>query len=148
MTTSLTPTWVTEDLPVLAAAIEIYDEKGRATGEEIASNLDRPSDDVTRSLVRLESEYLELKHIDSMGMRNIRPPLVTSVSGNARRAVGQWPDPDKMTADIITQLEKAAESQAPDKRKAITEFLRGATGEVAGIGGTVLGSAIRAYVGM
>lgn len=148
MTTPLPPTWATEDLPVLAAAIEIYDEKGRVDGDDIAAKLDLPEETVTRSLIRLESEYVTLKHYDAMGQRNVRAPLVTSISGEARRAAGQWPDPDKITADIIAHLDEAADKAPEDKKRTIREFLHGAAGEAAGLGGTAIVAALRAYVGM
>lgn len=146
MSTPLPPTWASEDLPVLAAAIEIYDENGSAESRLIASKLSLPVEDVTRSLSRLDPDYVSLSEYKTLQGR--RPPKVLAVTGNARRAAGQWPDPDKMTADIITQLVEAAGGETPEKERAITEFFRGATGELAGIGGTLLGSALRAYVGM
>lgn len=146
MTTPLPPTWASEDLPVLAAAIEIYDVKNRALGEEIAEKLGWPEKDVTRSLLRLESGYLGLGR--SKTLAGTTPPKVTDVSAEARRAAGQWPDPDKITADIVARLDEAADKAPEDKKRTIREFLHGAAGEAAGLGGTAIVAALRAYVGM
>ncbi len=104
--------------------------------------LDLAKDEVRRSLIRLESEYLTIKRLDP------RPPMVTAISGEARRAAGQWPDPEAITADIVRRLEEAADAAPEEKKRTIKEFLHAAAAEGADLLGTAVGGAIRSGIGM
>lgn len=101
-------TWFERDLPVLDAAVRIYDETGRsmirATELERVTGFDH--DTVQRALRALNTdEYFE-KATGAFGGQVLG---VATPTGAARRAVGAWPSGDLLTERLIAALESAAD---------------------------------------
>lgn len=113
---TLDDTWFSQDLPVLVAAIRILDERqGAVTVSSLAESMGRDRDDVHRSVVRLADTYLKV----SWAQRGSRPfiKLVSGSTAEARRAVGQWPNPDALVERLITELERRVETATDDEER-------------------------------
>ena len=134
-------TWYTVDLPMLDAIVAFLREQPAGVQPQLGDiheALDLPAEEIFRSAVRLEGEYLELERIGSLGNWAIR-----SVTPAARRAVGQWPNPEAVANQLIAAMAHAAANELdPDKRTR----LQSATDVLGGVGRDVLISVTTAFV--
>ncbi|TYC05679.1 hypothetical protein FXF53_04495 [Micromonospora sp. WP24] len=143
------PTWEERDLPVLRAAVELYEETGRAM---------RVSDIVARS------EFDE--GVVQAALRAVapaEPPFFTSIKGSfgggfflvgaptpeARRAVGLWPTPENLADRLVQAMAQAADREPdPEKRgwlRKTADWLGSAGRDIAvDVAGTALAKGIGA----
>lgn len=139
-------TWTTRDLPVLKAAVELYDRTGRnARATEIGRASGFDHDTVQRVLRALYREPLFEKGTEAFGGEII---FVGAPTSAALRVAGQWPSPGAQLGRVIAALEAAADddSRQPEERsrfKQIALSLRGAAYQVAigalgGAGGNLM----------
>jgi len=151
MSGPLSPTWATEDLPVLSAAIELLDEKGRADGPEVAKKLGLAPEAVVRSLRRLDGDYLTI-HLAARAWGGGQPPIgfvfVKGATAAARRAAGQWPNPEAISREVLAELERVAKDNPGEKGSKLRALLSATAEPGAGFLGTVLGTAISRALGM
>lgn len=102
-------TWTNRDLPVLRAAVEIYDRTGSfVQPHEIvdASAFDHAT--VQRALRALCREpYFESEETDFDGIAAVGPP-----TGAALRVAGQWPSPENQLERLIDALQAAADDDS------------------------------------
>jgi hypothetical protein len=134
-------TWYTVDLPVLDVIMAFFREQPAGVLprlSDIHEALDLPAEEIFRSAVRLEGEYLEVERIGSLSGWAIR-----SVTPAARRAVGQWPNPEVIANQLIAAMADAAANELdPDKRTR----LQSATDVLGGVGREILISVTAAFV--
>lgn len=110
-------TWFDRDLPVLDAAIRIYDRTGRAmiraADLERASGLDCQT--VQQALRALHAEDYFEKVARAFGGHVLG---VATPTGEARRAVEAWPSGEVLTKRLVDALESAADEKArPDEER-------------------------------
>lgn len=139
-------TWTTRDLPVLKAAVELFEEDGQGPrASEIVDRTGFDEDTVQRALRALYTE----PYFDDDGLGGgshivfVGPP-----TSAALRVVGQWPSPETQLERLIAAIEAAADddSRQPEERsrfKQIALSLRGtayqvAIGALGGAGGHLL----------
>lgn len=139
-------TWHNRDLPVLKAAVEIYDQKGRnpsAAELETATAFDDRT--VQRALRALYREPYFEEGITAWGgdILAVGPP-----TSSALRVAGLWPTPEAQLERMVAALEAAANDEGRDDeersrfRQAILA-LRGtayqvAIGALGGAGGNMI----------
>ncbi|MFV8173819.1 hypothetical protein [Mycolicibacterium peregrinum] len=123
-------TWFERDLPVLDAAVKIYDETGRNTIKvsELAkaTGFDRT---VVMQAARalMSGDYFEQILGTWHTVLGVGAP-----TGAARRAVGAWPSGDVLTKRLVEALEAAADDASrPDEERG---KLRQAARMIAGFG--------------
>lgn len=140
---SVAPTWFDRDLPVLEATISLLEERGHPGAfvqvREIAERSGIDAGVVLTALAAMEHEYVSLNLVLAGGDPN--PQMVTGVTAEARRAVGQWPSPETMADRILAALETTVEQEEDPVRKG---RIRAAADAVAGIGRDVLVSVLSA----
>jgi len=135
------------DLPVLKAAVHIYDQTGRnpsATELEAACGFD--SETVQRALRALYREPFFEEGLSGGwggGILAVGPP-----TSAALRVAGQWPSPEIQLERLIAALQAAADDESFDEAersrfKQIVLTLRGVAGKIAigalgGAGGHLL----------
>lgn len=131
-------TWVNRDLPVLRAAVELWEESGRgprATAIERATGFD--ADTVQRALRTLYTEPYFRETSTASGGHRI---LVGAPTSAALRAVGQWPTPEGLLDRLLAAFEAAADDEArPDEER--SRFKKAA----AAFGGVVSQVAINTF---
>lgn len=140
----MTDTWTTRDLPVLRAAIELYEQDGGGgvAPSAIAARLRIDEETVQRSLDALSPYFEGGLRGDDQVVSTGRP------TSEARRAVGAWPSPEAQLERLIATLESAANDESRDEEersrfKQVVLTLRGAAwqaaiGALAGAGGNLL----------
>lgn len=141
-------TWTTRDLPVLRAAVEVYDQTGRnpsAAELEAACGFDKQT--VQRALRALYREpfFGEGMTDWSGNILAVGPP-----TSGALRVAGQWPSPEVQLDRLIAALLAAADDEErPEEErgrfKQAALWLGGAASQIAigalsGAGGTWLSS--------
>lgn len=140
-------TWTTEDAPVLAAALASLDRDGDADGHAIADEAGLDEDLVVRSLRRLSTGGYLVAHFamwpfprgnTGLSLDRLSSIYVTEATDRARRAAGQWPDPESLTADVVTALQHMAEHGRGDEKTRAKRILDA----LAGGGTTVLSEAL------
>lgn len=113
--TSNEDTWTTRDLPVLRAAVQIY-EKGERPNirvSDIERMLEFDKAEIQRALRALHSEPFfqpEGSVEGQTGVAFIGPP-----TGQALRVAGQWPTPENLVERLIAAFESAANNEALDE---------------------------------
>ncbi len=139
-------TWNNRDLPVLKAAVEIYDRTGRTIKpREIEQACGLDEETVQRALRALNRESYFEKTTGSFGGGIL---LVGAPTAGALRVAGQWPTPEAQLERMVAALEAAANDEGRDDeersrfRQAILT-LRGtayqlAIGALSGAGGNML----------
>ena len=143
MSTNLPPpTWGNQDLPTLIAAVRLTDEEGRAEASRVAqeSGLDLPT--THRALRRLNHQFLVVDFVNAWGGEVLRA-AVTDVLPQGRVTSGQWPDSERLAAEVVAQLQQMAE-QSGEKKSKTKNFLRGAGSEFSTMLGAAVGSALKA----
>jgi hypothetical protein len=123
------PTWFERDLPVLAGAVTLLNELGGpgvVNVSSIAERIGRDPQEVYSSLLALRDGYvtMTLMMAPDPGIH-----LVTGVTAEARRVVGQWPTPEGIADQLLAAL-KAASDRTTDleqqsKLRAAAETLGG-----------------------
>jgi hypothetical protein len=118
-------TWTNRDLPVLEAVVGRLDEGAQHIWvRDIAEATGLDPVDVGRAFRALEGRY-----IDDMtpmpGLVSANDWAVSSVTAEARYAVGQWPTPESLI-DRLAEAFTAAAEREPDVQK------RGRLREIAG----------------
>lgn len=113
----LPETWTTRELPVLREIVRRFEDpecwQVRLGDLPAATGLDEV--DVQRALRALDGE--EPPYFAGTGVAELPYPLIiTSVTGRARRAVGQWPASDSAVDSIVAALSAAADAE-PDEEK-------------------------------
>jgi hypothetical protein len=134
-------TWYTVDLPVLDVIVAFQREQPAGVLpqlDDIHAVLDLPAEEIFRSAIRLEGEYLELERTGALGGWVIR-----SVTPAARRAVGQWPNPEAVANQLIAAMAHAAANELDPDRRA---RLQAATDVLGGVGREILISVTAAFV--
>jgi hypothetical protein len=129
------PTWYGRDLPVLAATVSLLSEPGHAPAVQvwqIAERVKWEPQDVFEALVALKDDYVVLQGAIRPGPGAV---MVVGVTSEARRAVGQWPTPENISARLLAALQEAADRESDPAQKS---RLRTAAEAVAGIGRGVL----------
>ena len=116
-------TWWSRDLPVLDAAVELFQEQDFVEAGELARVTGFEVKDVARALRDMQGHYVG--QIQSMG--DMDRWCITEVTPEARRAVGQWPTPENVV-DRLAEAFTAAAEQEPDperrsKLRAVGGFL-------------------------
>jgi hypothetical protein len=141
-------TWMTRDLPVLRAAVEIFDQRGRNPGaDELGAACGFDKDTVQRALRALHREpFFE----EGMTAFNGDILAVGPPTGAALRVAGQWPSPEVQLERLIAAFQAAADDEArpQEERKRAKQaglWLAGALSQVAiaalgGAGGNMLSS--------
>lgn len=141
-----TTTWESRDLPVLKAAVELYEENGdgpRATDIEARTGFDEET--VQRALRALYTEPYFEEGRDSGNGGIIWVGAPTSA---ALRVAGQWPTPENQVERLIAAFQAVAadESRPEEERSRATKiglWLTGALQQVAigalgGAGGNLI----------
>lgn len=138
--------WVTRDLPVLKAAVEIYDRTGRnPSAAQLSAACGFDEDTVQRALRALYREpFFEKGMTDFSGqILAVGPP-----TSAALRTAGQWPSPEVQLERLIAAFEAVAadESRPEEERsraKKVGLWLTGALSQAAigalgGAGGNLM----------
>jgi hypothetical protein len=139
-------TWNDRDLPVLKAAVEIYDQTGRnPSAAELGDATGFDKDTVQRALRALYREPYFEKGMNAFSgqILGVGPP-----TSAALRVAGQWPTPENQLERLIAAFEAVAADEArPEEErsraKQVGLWLTGALSQVAigalgGAGGNVL----------
>jgi hypothetical protein len=121
-------TWFSRDLPVLDAAVQLFQSKDYVQVRDLAEATGFEIGDVARSLLDMRGVYVS--GIGSMGDQANWD--ISYVTPEARRAVGQWPTPENVVARMAEAFSAAAEREPDPERKsklrAFGDFL-GETGK-------------------
>lgn len=139
-------TWSARDLPVLRAAVDLFEENGRGPrATTIAARTGLDEDSVQRALRVLYTEPFFEKGVESSGNKVIMVGRPTSA---ALRVVGQWPSPESQLERLVAAFEAVAadDSRPEDERsraKKVGLWLTGAFSQVAinalgGAGGNII----------
>lgn len=141
-------TWSARDLPVLKAVVELYEETGR--GPRVTAVQERTGFDRGTVQRALRALYTEPYFSKSSGSWSVGMIVVGTPTGDALRAVGQWPSPEAQLDRLIAAIESAAddESREDDERgrfRQLAASLRGAAYQIAigalgGAGGNLMTS--------
>jgi hypothetical protein len=142
----MTDTWTTRDLPVLRAAVELYDQTGRnPSAAELGAACGFGKDTVQRALRALYREPFFEEGMTSWSgdILAVGPP-----TGAGLRVAGQWPSPEVQLERLIAAFEGVAadESRPEEERsraKQVGLWLAGALSRVAigalgGAGGNLM----------
>ncbi|WP_319449768.1 MULTISPECIES: hypothetical protein [unclassified Mycobacterium] len=141
-------TWESRDLPVLRAAVELYDQTGRnPSAAELGSACGFDKDTVQRALRALYREPFFEEGMTTWGGEILAVGPPTSA---ALRLAGQWPSPEAQLERLVAALQAAADDEErPDEErnrfKQTALWLGGAASQIAigalgGAGGTWLSS--------
>lgn len=137
------PTRFDRDLPVLETVIQLLEEQGYPGAfvqvSQIAERSGIDAHTVMAALSAMQHTYVSLHLVFAGG--DPYPQMVSGVTAEARRVVGQWQTPDAVTDRLLAALNEAAEHEEdPAKRSR----LRSAADAVTGIGRDVLVNVITA----
>lgn len=117
-------TWQSREVPVLTATVGLFEEAGNigvVRVSDIAQRSGLDADDVFTSLMAMKDIYVELHLVMAGGDPN--PQMVSAVSAEARRLVGQWPTPEALTDQILEGLSSAANAETDPVRKSKLQAL-------------------------
>jgi hypothetical protein len=139
-------TWTTRDLPVLRAAVEIYDRTGRTpSAAELGAACEFDKETVQRALRALYREpYFEKgRNAFSGAILGVGAP-----TSAALRVAGQWPSPEVQLERLVAAFEAAAaDDTRPEEERSRAKqaglWLAGALSQVAinalgGAGGNLM----------
>lgn len=116
-------TWWNRDLPVLDAAVRLFQEQDFVEVRDLARETGQKPKDVAQALLDMRYEYVS--EVQSMGDKE--DWSIGSVTAEARRAVGQWPTPENVVASLAMAFSTAAEEESdPERRgklRSIASFL-------------------------
>jgi hypothetical protein len=127
-------TWASRDLPVLEAAVRLFEEMYTAglmpDAADIASATGLDALDVAKALDALDGEYLDLQRTGG----DLSSWFVGSITPDARRAVGQWPTGESLIDQLAAGISQAAEREPDPEQKT---RLRAVARELAGAAKTI-----------
>jgi hypothetical protein len=103
-------TWLSRDLPVLDAVVELLEDQPMAKPAAIAERTGFEAAEVVRALRALDGEYVHLN--TDLGGRS-----AAAVTPKARQAVGHWPSGESLIQQLVDGLVSAAEKEADPERK-------------------------------
>lgn len=139
-------TWESRDLPVLKAAVDLYEQSGRrlrASAIENVTGLDK--DTVQRALRALYRQPYFEEATGSFGGEII---FVGEPTGEALRVAGQWPSPEMQLQRLIEAFEAvAADDSRPEEERSRAKqvglwltgmFQQIAIGALGGAGGNLM----------
>ena len=106
-------TWWSRDLPVLDAAVQLFQEQDFVEAGELARATGFDVKDVARALRDMQGHYVG--QIQSMG--DMDRWCITEVTPEARRAVGQWPTPENVVDRLAEAFTAAAEHEPDTERR-------------------------------
>jgi hypothetical protein len=118
-------TWFERDLPVLKAAVEVFERDGDPMeAGDIAAALKLGPDIVQRALRALSAEPFFAKGMES---GNGEILCVGKPTSQALRATGQWPSPVSLLDRLIGALEAAGEDaeRVPEERSKLKQLALG-----------------------
>ncbi|MGO9159391.1 MAG: hypothetical protein ACLP7J_01565 [Streptosporangiaceae bacterium] len=113
-------TWATRDLPVLEATVRLLEDSYMVTVSDIAGVTDLEAADVARSLEALDPVYVDFRKTTTGGDPTFW--YVLKATPEARRAVGQWPTPDRLIGALAAELSAAASQEADPERKGLLAY--------------------------
>lgn len=133
-------TWFERDLPVLRAIVELDEEPDRfwVSDQDIVERTGLDPDTVQQALRALRYEDPPLAEF-AVTKATGRIDMIKGITGHARRAVAQWPDPktdaQEQIAAIVAAFEQAVD-KAPDeesksKLRALASSFKGLPAQVA-----------------
>lgn len=109
-------TWDSRDLPILRAAVELYDQTGRnPSAAELGAACGLDKDTVQRALRALYREPFFEEGVTSWGggILAVGPP-----TSAALRVAGQWPSPEVQLDRLIAALQAAAtDEERPEEER-------------------------------
>lgn len=112
-------TWTSRDLPVLKAAVDLFDQTGHVRADAIERAVGFDAETVQRALRALYTEpYFQSSDATSWGGRRI---LVGDPTSDAYRVAGKWPTPENLLERLVMALEAAGEDNdlpEPERSKA------------------------------
>jgi hypothetical protein len=120
-------TWWTRDLPVLDAAVQLFQTQDFVEVGALATATGFEPEVVARSL--LDMRYRYVSEVQGMGPKE--KWCITGVTPEARQAVGQWPTPENVVDSLAQAFTRAAEHEPDPERKGM---LRTVGGFLAGTG--------------
>jgi hypothetical protein len=116
-------TWWSRDLPVLDAAVRLFEDKDFVEVGDLARETGFDPKDVARALTAMQGVYTG----KLQGMGDLDRQCITEVTPAARQAVGQWPTPENVVARLADAFSAAAEHEPdPERRgklRAVGSFL-------------------------
>lgn len=149
MAGQLEPTWGEEDYPVLLAAVRLLDQSGPGVpAAEVKESAGLPSESVVRALRRLEPEYLKVSWVSTSGPPTINFAVVLAATGAARRVVGQWPDPDTIAQEVVSELRRLADASPEGKAHPLKALFLGGAEAGASLVGTTIATVIARMTGL
>lgn len=142
----MSDTWFERDLPVLRAAVDVFEHDGDPMDvEDIATAANLDIDTVQRALRKLCAQPF---FAEGQETANGDILWVGKPTGEAIRVAGHWPSPEALLDRLITALETAGEDEArvPDERSKLKQVAVGlrtaaaqiAIGALGGAGGNLL----------
>ena len=109
----LEDTWWSRDLPVLDAAVKLFQSKDFVEVGDLARSTGFEPEDVARALRDMRGVYVG----EIQGMGDMERWCITEVTPEARRAVGQWPTPENVVGRLAEAFSKAAEHEPDPERR-------------------------------
>jgi hypothetical protein len=106
-------TWWTRDLPVLDAAVTLFQSEDFVEVGDLARATGFEPGDVAQALRDMEGVFVG----KIQGMGEMERWCITEVTPEARRAVGQWPTPENVVARLAEAFTAAAEHEPDPERK-------------------------------
>lgn len=106
-------TWWSRDLPILDAAVRLFQQQDFVEVGELARETGFEPDDVARAL--LDMRYVYVSEVQGMGDKDRW--TITGVTPDARRAVGQWPTAENVVARLAEAFSAAAEQEPDEERR-------------------------------
>jgi len=139
-------TWLDRDLPVLKAAVEVFEREGDPMDAyDIVAVAKLDADTVQRALRALSTEPF---FDDGQASANGDILWIGKPTGQALRVAGQWPSPQTLLDRLVTALETAGEDEErlPEERSKLKQVALGlrtaaaqiAIGALGGAGGNLL----------
>lgn len=124
-------TWAARDLPVLDAIAKYLDDAvGTSLPQlrDIAELTELDVKDVSKAALALESD-----HLITLGKSMGDPGgwHVDTVTGEARRLVGQWPTAEQFVDEVARRLQSAADEEPDPERRRRLRDLASSAGDVA-----------------
>lgn len=110
-------TWAARDLPVLEATVRLLEDSYMVTVSDIAARTSLDQTEVARALEALDPAYVDFRKTTTGG--DPRFWYVLKATPEARRAVGQWPTPDRLIDRLAAALSAAAERETDPERKGL-----------------------------
>ena len=118
-------TWWSRDLPVLDAAVELFEDEDFVEVRDLSEATGFEPKDVARALLGMRGVFVG--EIQSMG--DMDQWCITEVTPAARRAVGQWPTPENVVARLAEAFSAAADHEPDHERRGKLRALGSFLGE-------------------